>query len=698
VIFENTSPEGILFMPNASVFYLPLDKTGANPNNRVEDEIHITPATTHRLILPKFGAFYAASVEVYATVQDQGVFTDVLLTKGVDYYPAEMLHKTTAMVGKQVCATILVSEPNIYTNFKITYSALGGTDQVNRDNLLALVDQVVNPSTIYQWDDIANKPKGFPPAPHLQDADDLYGLEYIVDSLQRLDEAIVTGDRQAHQTLIDKIEISKQGVMDGYNPLIQDKSDLTMSLVKSANDTLDIVGDLVSTSNVTLGTVSTQINKLNKYVNDYKAYNAYDKLANVANLLCKIRYDAGMSRPDVPQLFEGLELYLDSIQYNPTTGVWTDKRPGSGGYTNTGVSKPTHAFSTSIPGMKCVKFENGQFLSRDGISIELTKNKTVITVLGNVGSATGIKLPLFNDDTRQLLVDTDNQISYKYSHSNGNTGLAFLAKMNPVVSGSVVINATCIGGRDEDCYTLNSSPVTGSVAPSGIDQNSLSLDDIDSSALRIGSSAGTQSCEVFMVLVYDRILSRAQMHAIMTYLRMKYNTNTNALVNGDFSRWDEGFGSDYQNYMDLVNRGAVTVTDRNIVAWDPTGTYSQPGITDPYAIKIDNNPYLLVASNDANKAFYRQTMNLDIYCRHEFVLSVVYNQVSPPVIRLKVNGVFIPGSVVLVSGQSIVRDFVFGFVPNVKVNTIELVNTNTASVGNVFGVGAMRLTRKIYAD
>ncbi len=680
-------------MPNSSIFYLQLDKTGLSLDNAITNELHTTGSTANRLILPKFGAFYSDSLRVYSIDPDTQIQT--LLQENVGYVATEMLHKVTALVGQSVCTVILITESSINTSFSISYQALGGHDQVNRENLFQLISDATNLTDSVRWEDILNKPKAFPPAPHLQDSLDIYGLEYIVEAINRLDNAIITGDRQAHQTLIDKLVYYKDEVLVNNDYIVQDRVDLVMTLVKSATDTLTIVSEFIRNTTEILDEIVQNTESLNTLIADYKQYNQNDKLANVANILCKTGYVSGSSLLDVPLLYSGLELYLDSQNYNQATRTWSDKRLAFGAYSADVNSAPDYGSSTSMAGIGSVKFTNGKFLTRsEGIPIKLEKGKTIITVLSPLGQNSSMNIQIFNDNSKKLQVDTENEIAYQYSNIN-NTNIDYLAKTSKPPVAKTYINATCIGERSEDCLALNSSPFTRDNAPNGVMQDSLSLDDISSFGTRIGSASGNQSAEVFMILVYNRVLSRVELHSIMTYIRMKYGANTQQLINGDFTNWDDGFGSDMQNFIDFAKRDCVTVTDRNIGVWDRQDTYSQSGAATRFDVKIDNNPYLLVLSSSSSKAFWRQTLDLDPYCRYEFSLSVVYGQISKPEIRIKINDVFLPGTVTLLDDTSVVRDFVFSFTPNTKVNKIELVNMNEDFVNNIFGVGAMRLVRKI---
>lgn len=687
-------------MPNANTLYLELDKTGVSANNLVTHEEHTLPNTSIRLITPKFGAYYSDTVQVYyKNASDQFV----PLVKNADYIPTEILHKTTAMMGAEVCTVILVTESNIHTTLYVSYQALGGHDQINRDNLFALLDRIQNPSETIDYYEIQNRPKAFQPGPHLQDALDIYGLEYIRDAINKLDTAIVITDRQTHQELIKQIDAEKSGLLNTGTDGVTQLVDTTMTLVNSAENALTITNDQLLKCADTLSSLVTQTTQLNNAIMDYKASNYNDLVANVANLLCNRNYDNSGPVVDVPAIIAPAErvLYLNSASYNAPIGVWIDQTTGAGGYTATGLNKPIKAPSSTNTAIEAVRFTTGKYLTRSsGIPVEISTDSTVFIVASPVPGTNHIKLNLFNDDNHKVSIDTSQYTALKVTDTGGSNTI-YHGKMARTLGNKATVIVSTIAARDKDNVTLTSSPYRAGLTVSGVVSSTLDTDNIGLTAQRIGSSTDEQSADVFMVLVYNRLLSKTEIHAILTYIRTQYNTAVQYIENGDYTNWDVGFGSDLQNTIDFENRGVfgtAAVTDRAISIWDATNTYSQPDIISPIDIKIDSNPYLLVLAKNASKSFWRQTVELDVYCRHELKFSVVYGQVSLPVIRLRINGLEIGSTVTLDPSQSLVRDHVISFTPTTKINTIELFNLNTSTVGNCFGIGAMTLERKIYVN
>lgn len=682
-------------MPNASTIYLELDKTGQSIANRVFSEQHATGQTFNRLIIPKYGAFFADSLALYKVNTVTGVFTP--LVRGVDYFAIELLHNTTVMLGKEVCLAILITEASIATNFIINYQALGGSDQINVENLYGLIDQLNSTTATIAWDSIPNKPKQFVPADHLHDSADLYGLEYITGAVDRVRDAVLIGDRQNHVALISRLDNKISQLIEPATGNIQTNVDLTMTLVKSTNDTLKIIYDSILSLRPALTQLKEDLENLNKVALDHRASNYNELVSNTLSLLCSKEYQTQGTLLDVPSLINnGLVVYLQSDLYNPTTGVWTDKVNGS--YNSIVSTRPMLGPSHIDPNIDAVKFTNGSFLTRaTGPAVELGSTTTLITVTAPLINTSYVKMNLINDSTSKITIDSSLKSAFKYSNTD-ETLVSYDGKMDKNIAGKYVVNIATISDRLEDCNVFSSSPFKRTLTSSGVMQNTLAPQNIGIEVSKIGSSSGVQNAELLLLLAYNRLLSRAEIHAILTYVKMKYNTEVQFIENGDFTQWDEGFGSDLSNTIDFVNRNCIGVTRHPVGLLDTANTYIHLGSTTVSDIKIDNNPYLLVLSNDQSLAFWRQTVNLDTYCRYEFRLSIVHGQINPPSIVLKINDVVVGGAIPLSGSDSILRNYVISFVPNAIINKIELFNLNENTVGNSFAVGAMSLVRKIYLD
>jgi hypothetical protein len=437
---------------------------------------------------------------------------------------------------------------------------------------------------------------------------------------------------------------------------------------------------------------------LKTQIADYKAYSQDDTIANVANLLLKKKYDEDGTLIDVPFLFSSLELYLDSDNYDESTGLWFDKYSQTNRYSGNYSSAPVKNQNTIMPGVSSLSFTNGKYLtSLDQTPLRVVKGKTIITVTAPVPGDNKVLIELFNNDQYKLKIDTASKTAYQCSDAS-EENIHYLGKTSLLQASGALASVARIGERPEDCLSLSSSPFKIDLAPNGISYNELSLDEIDGSMYRIGSPIGDQSAEVLMILSYNRVLSRSEIHSLLTYIRLKYGANVQSVMNGDFKNWDDDFGSDMDNFIDFDKRDCAAVTDRRIALWDPNNLYRQTGVLHNYDVKIDDNPYLLVVSSDSNKAAWRQLVDLDPHSRYELSFSVIYGLLNPPIIRVKINDVFLPEIVGLVPGESVIKNITFSYVPAVVKNKIEFFNLNEDTQNNCFGIGNISLVRKIYSN
>ncbi len=201
-------------MPTPQVIRYPLDPTGTSPDNLVSDEPHALPARQKRAIAPQYGAFYTESIVVVDAA------TNTPLTKGVQYYPAELYEVPTGMFGKEVCAIILITDPSVSANVKITYQAVGGEYSRSAQAIIQQIEALNLDDRPVEWGSIINKPSEYPPSHHLHDLGDIYGFEYMVHALDRIRAAILMGDDVSHDAIYQYIDARDNyllGLIGGFN-------------------------------------------------------------------------------------------------------------------------------------------------------------------------------------------------------------------------------------------------------------------------------------------------------------------------------------------------------------------------------------------------------------------------------------------------------------------------------------------------
>lgn len=173
-----------------------LDRTGLNPDNLIEDEIHTTIDIATGILIPEFKNFFTESMVVVNHL-------DEVLVRDTDWVPIEFNSEASLMVGKEICTAIILLTNLDGNPIKISYQLLGGVDTFSSSNLIAAYVEKVPPNSPIAYEDIFDKPTEFSPvAHHLHDADEMYGMEYVVDQLDRITQAIQSG---SYPTLIELI-------------------------------------------------------------------------------------------------------------------------------------------------------------------------------------------------------------------------------------------------------------------------------------------------------------------------------------------------------------------------------------------------------------------------------------------------------------------------------------------------------------
>lgn len=187
-------------MPTPQVIRYPLDPTGTNPDNLVADEPHALVARQTRAIAPEYGAFYTESMVITDVSNNQ------ILEKGVQYFAAELYEVPTGMFGKEVCAIILITDPSVSANVKLTYQCVGGEYSRSATAIIQQIEALNLDDRPVEWGAIINKPSEYPPSHHLHDLGDIYGFEYQVHALDRIRAAILMGDDASHDTIYQYID------------------------------------------------------------------------------------------------------------------------------------------------------------------------------------------------------------------------------------------------------------------------------------------------------------------------------------------------------------------------------------------------------------------------------------------------------------------------------------------------------------
>lgn len=190
-------------MPINNATY-PFDPTGTLSSNKISGEEHIiTPVNykDYNFIVPNLAPFFATSL-VISFKNSLGV--DVPLTENVDYYLTHWFLSASRACSKPIYGSITLLNNTLTGVLKITYQTLGGDWNIDEDLLAEiLADRIHNPR-ITTWDSVSEMPYAFPVIDHPWDLIDMVGLTEVVDSLDRIRDAILaTNQGNVEQHIID---------------------------------------------------------------------------------------------------------------------------------------------------------------------------------------------------------------------------------------------------------------------------------------------------------------------------------------------------------------------------------------------------------------------------------------------------------------------------------------------------------------
>lgn len=191
-----------------NIIKYPEDLTGLAPTNLVQGEEILLPRINNRGFSPKAGPFYADSLKVWHKA------TGKLLKPGVDYQILVMHSKATKESGKLVCSLVYVSNPEYSEGFIYDYQVVGGDRfSTNYEAIQLMIDQLQLDGRSIIWDNILDKPVLFPPAPHLHDVADWFGMEQVVDAINALTQAILSGDVALKEQILTQLRTQQQVIL-----------------------------------------------------------------------------------------------------------------------------------------------------------------------------------------------------------------------------------------------------------------------------------------------------------------------------------------------------------------------------------------------------------------------------------------------------------------------------------------------------
>ncbi len=243
------------------ISFLNIDKIGNQSSNLIQNELHELPYGM-MVIKPSYCAYYTVSMNLIG-IDDSN--NEHPLTRGTHYKCTDIFTELTANTGKEICGSILLSSIVNYTKFKLSYQAYGGFNNPSIRNIYQSLGDLFTEGVV-DYADIRNKPKRFNPTPHhLHDWLDIYGLEFIVDQVNLVTEAITNSPN-----LLD-LQIGKRisDLFNAYyniNQTFVDSNHLT-AILNPHVVTKDQIG-LTDVSNLECVTDYTSTSLTDNFLND----------------------------------------------------------------------------------------------------------------------------------------------------------------------------------------------------------------------------------------------------------------------------------------------------------------------------------------------------------------------------------------------------------------------------------------------
>lgn len=187
-------------MPTLPAIRYPFDPTGVDRNNFIADEVHTLNDRPVRVIAPKYGPMYSEHTVVYDAITRQP------LTKGNQFQCVEILQEATLITGFEVTQLILILDPAVSNQVKVSYQIVGGQYANDASAIAEMYETVMKDNRPIDWVNVFNKPYEYPPSLHRHLLEDIYGFEPVVVALERIRNAITLGQVPAYERLIEWVK------------------------------------------------------------------------------------------------------------------------------------------------------------------------------------------------------------------------------------------------------------------------------------------------------------------------------------------------------------------------------------------------------------------------------------------------------------------------------------------------------------
>ena len=208
----------------------PYDPNAMNPENIIPDEHHtlnprVMGSDEFNFIVPRLAPFFRTGLKLYH------VGSDTPLIEGVDYVLGHKFEVPDEVTEKDIYGSISFIDIGLRGQVRIgSYRTLGGPFNIDEQEILTILAQEsVDPRSVH-WNDITTPPE-FPPSPHLDDAEELFGLQALIDELHALHCVLSGGSSNAHTHEMSQIN----GLLDELTNRVSNRGAGKLLLGKALN-------------------------------------------------------------------------------------------------------------------------------------------------------------------------------------------------------------------------------------------------------------------------------------------------------------------------------------------------------------------------------------------------------------------------------------------------------------------------------
>ena len=204
----------------------PLDLTAEAKSNYIDRERKEITNNVDYLITLNLGLFYAKKLIIESINESR------VLELNTDFVFNYLSQEVTIRSGNAAYSLIVITNRNIQGPLLISYQCVGGQYTKLDSAMIAAIDQINSADSTVKWDSIVNKPLTYPPSGHVHIADDIVGVDAIVQSINSVADALqgLHPDKVEQITELINSKVSNLGyrrinqmernwVLDSDNPL-----------------------------------------------------------------------------------------------------------------------------------------------------------------------------------------------------------------------------------------------------------------------------------------------------------------------------------------------------------------------------------------------------------------------------------------------------------------------------------------------